>query len=403
MVPFIIIYLFNWIIFIIIIASLLRKSFSSKLKNVKMEKKTKSKSIFKQQFLIAITLSVLFGLGWGLGLLVTEDIYTNKTVRDLFASLFVILTAFHGLLIFIMHCLRSKDAHDVWNKVFFGVTGREFTEFSSSTFNRVRGKSSGARSTTMRSSNRKFSSEKSPSFTFSEGKRFSAFKHGDGQATLREYTKKNEEELRGGVVGEKEVEDLPAIQDTDFNFEEDGQGTLRFYAKRNKDLEPQLDTLNDKSSTKEEAQPVAKSAAIEHLELALNTPSDEVKKSVKKEETISPSTQAVSIDSDDSGPITEKTVELIGKALDDVIFPVPPLELTKAKELFPSTTSSSFGDGKASARCIPLDNPFDYSTCDETDCIHSPPSPLSQHQIIHLNNPLTVREEDGVINDDSSL
>ena len=105
----------------------------------------------------------------------------------------------------------------------------------------------------------------------------------NGQISLDYSPWSSKEELRGGVVGEKE--DLPAIQDTDFNFEEDGQGTLRFYAKKNKDLEPQLDTLNNKSSTKEEAQPVAKSAAIEHLELALNTPSDEVKKSVKKEET----------------------------------------------------------------------------------------------------------------------
>ena len=285
MVPFIIIYLFNWIIFVIIIASLLRKIFSSRLKDVKTKKDVKSKSIFKQQFIIAITLSILFGLGWGLGLLVTGDIYTNKTVRDLFASMFVILTAFHGLFIFIMHCLRSKDARNVWNKAFFGVTGREFTEFSSSTFNRVRGKSSGAKSTAVRSPNRKISSEKSPSFAFSEGRSF--FKRGsDNQPTIREYTEKSkEEELKGVAVEEKEVEDLPAIQDTDFNFEEDGQGTLRFYAKKNKDLEPQSDTLNDKSSTKEEAQPEAKSAAIERLELALNTPSDEGKKAVQKEET----------------------------------------------------------------------------------------------------------------------
>ena len=276
MVPFIIIYLFNWIIFVIIIVSLLRKIFSSRLKDVKTKKDTISKSIFKQQFIIAITLSILFGLGWGLGLLVTEDIYTNKTVRDLFASLFVILTAFHGLFIFIMHCLRNKDARNVWNKAFFGVTGREFTEFSSSTFNRVRGKSSGSRSTAMRSPHQKISSEKNPSFAFSdEGKSF--FKHG-GDA---QYTKKSEEkELREVAVVEKE--DLPAIQDTDFNFEEDGQGTLRFHA--TKDLKPQLNTLSDKSSTKEEAQPEAKSAAIEGLELALNISSDEVKKAMQKEE-----------------------------------------------------------------------------------------------------------------------
>ena len=257
-IPFLIIYLLNWTIFVIIIGSLLHKNFSSKLKDIKTNKDMMSKSFMKQQLIIAITLSILFGLGWGLGLFVTEDIYTNKTVRDLFASLFVIFTAFHGLFIFIMHCLRSKDARNVWNKAFFGVTGREFNEFSLSTSNRVRGKSSGVKSTVARPP-----CEKSQSFTFSKKKSFSGFKHGgDGQANLREYTKKNEKELSGGVVGEKEVEVYPVYQNTECNFEEDVQGTLKFYIKKNKDLEPNLCTLNESSCnyrTKEEAKPVAKS------------------------------------------------------------------------------------------------------------------------------------------------
>lgn len=226
---------------------------------------------FIQQLMIAVTLSVLFGLGWGLGLMVSGVLFTSAIVRNIFAVTFILLTGFQGLFIFIMHCLRSPEVRKEWRRWIFRVTGiRKFEPPSSMT--------------------------------------------------------------NSSVVQRRR-------------------------------------TLRNQSS-------ISKS---------------------------SPPTQAVSIDSDDSGPITENTVELIGKALDDVIFPVPPLELTKARELFPSTTSSSFGDGKASAKCIPLDNPFDYSTCDETDCIRSPLSPLSQHQIRHLNNPLTIREEDGVINDDSSL
>lgn len=239
----------------IIIGSLLHKNFSSKLKDIKTNKDVMSKSFMKQQLIIAITLSILFGLGWGLGLFVTEDIYINKTVRDLFASLFVIFTAFHGLFIFIMHCLRSKDARNVWNKAFFGVTGREFSQFSLSTSNRVRGKSSGVKSTVARSPY-----EKSQSFTFSKKKSFKC--GGDGQVNLREYAKKNEKELSGGVVGEKEVKVYPVYQNTECNFEEDVQGTLKFYIKRNKDLEPNLYTLNESSCnchTKEEAKSVAKS------------------------------------------------------------------------------------------------------------------------------------------------
>ena len=124
-VPFLIIYLFNWVIFFIIIVSL-HKNFKSKKDN--------KKAFFNQELIIAITLSVLFGLGWGIGLLATQEIYTNKTVRDLFAALFVIITAFHGLFIFIMQCLRSKEVRNDWKRWFFGITGKDIGELGLSTF-----------------------------------------------------------------------------------------------------------------------------------------------------------------------------------------------------------------------------------------------------------------------------
>ena len=99
-------------------------------------KKDNNISFFYQQLFIAIILSVLFGLGWGIGLLATQDIHTNKTVRDMFAALFVIITAFHGLFIFIMQCLRSIDVRNSWKKCFFGMTGKHVSEFSSSTLPR---------------------------------------------------------------------------------------------------------------------------------------------------------------------------------------------------------------------------------------------------------------------------
>ena len=129
-VPFLIIYLFNCVVFIIIIVSLLRKNFQTDIKT-----KDKNNITFvRQQLIITVTLSILLGLGWGIGLLATQDIHTNKTVRDLFAALFVIITGFHGLFIFIMHCLRSKEIRNTWKRWFFGVTGKDFNEFSSSAF-----------------------------------------------------------------------------------------------------------------------------------------------------------------------------------------------------------------------------------------------------------------------------
>ena len=135
-VPFLIIYIFNWTVFFIIIVTLLRKSCKSDLKDVK--KKQENISFIRQQLVIVTTLSVLFGLGWGIGLFATQDIHNNKIVRDLLAALFVIVTAFHGLFIFIMHCLRSRDIRSVWKQWFYGATGKNFSDFSSWTYSRIR-------------------------------------------------------------------------------------------------------------------------------------------------------------------------------------------------------------------------------------------------------------------------
>ena len=82
----------------------------------------------------------MFGLGWGIGLLATQDIHTNKTVRDLFAAFFVLITAFHGLFIFIMHCLRSREVRTVWKRWFFNVSGKDFNELTVSVFATKRNK-----------------------------------------------------------------------------------------------------------------------------------------------------------------------------------------------------------------------------------------------------------------------
>ena len=107
MTPFIIIYLFNWIVFIAIFASLLKK------KSMKADSKKDSKFNFRQNFIIAVMLSLLFGLGWGIGLASTTSI-SNKTLSTLLQVLFILLTGFQGLFIFVMHCVRSEDARKQW-------------------------------------------------------------------------------------------------------------------------------------------------------------------------------------------------------------------------------------------------------------------------------------------------
>ena len=131
--PFIVLYVFNWVIFIIISGSLIyRGSKKSKLSSVK-KSSDNTRQFIRQQLVIIVMLSVLFGLGWGIGLFATNDIHSNKTVRDVVAAIFVLATSFHGLLIFIMHCLRSKDVRHEWKKWFRRATGKNVLDFTSST------------------------------------------------------------------------------------------------------------------------------------------------------------------------------------------------------------------------------------------------------------------------------
>ena len=99
-VPFLIFYIFNWIIFGVIFVSLIHKRFHSSVK--KTDKKLKN-YFLHQQLIVVTSLSVLFGFGWGIGLLATQDAHSSETVRDILSAMFVLITAFHGLFIFIMN------------------------------------------------------------------------------------------------------------------------------------------------------------------------------------------------------------------------------------------------------------------------------------------------------------
>ena len=94
----------------------------------------RNKGTFLLFVIIVTTLSILFGLGWGIA---TQDIHNSKIVRDLFSALFVIVTVFHGLFIFIVQCLHSNHVQSVRNQWFYTATGKEFPEFASSTYGKL--------------------------------------------------------------------------------------------------------------------------------------------------------------------------------------------------------------------------------------------------------------------------
>ena len=115
--------------FIIIFVSLFYKHQN------KEESKTEQ---LRHQLLVAVTLSVMFGLAWGIGLPATQSISdAAKPIRDTFASFFVVLTAFQGLFVFIMQCLKSPQIRQLWAGWFKTVFGyKESSSFSSSFFSK---------------------------------------------------------------------------------------------------------------------------------------------------------------------------------------------------------------------------------------------------------------------------
>ncbi len=105
--PFIITYAFIIIMFLVIFISLLCKSSSHS------NSKESSWLKIRKRFTIAITLSVLFGIGWIIGLAATQRI-PNLILASILQFLFIIFTAFHGLFLFIMYSLRLEEARDEW-------------------------------------------------------------------------------------------------------------------------------------------------------------------------------------------------------------------------------------------------------------------------------------------------
>ena len=80
--------------------------------------------------MIAITLSILFGLSWGIGLPATQALHTTA-IRDTFSVLFILLTAFQGLLIFLLRCARSTEVVDQWKKWLSCMMGKQSEESAS--------------------------------------------------------------------------------------------------------------------------------------------------------------------------------------------------------------------------------------------------------------------------------
>ena len=110
--PFLLVYVFNWVMFIVIMVSICKHT---KIMNEMMDNDAsgRAKEMRKNLF-IAISLSVMLGLGWGLGLAATSSSVVGLTVT--FQVIFSIFVGMQGVLIFVLHGLRNKDARDLWTR-----------------------------------------------------------------------------------------------------------------------------------------------------------------------------------------------------------------------------------------------------------------------------------------------
>ena len=97
----------NWVVFILIFASLLCRP------NVRKETSNHGKfRKLKENFTIALGLSLLFGMGWAVGLLASSRVHA--AVRIPAEWIFTLITAFLGVYLFILYILRSSEARGLW-------------------------------------------------------------------------------------------------------------------------------------------------------------------------------------------------------------------------------------------------------------------------------------------------
>ena len=108
--PFVVVYLFNWAMFIIIIVCLVKNR-----KNVSSLHHKKKREL-RRHFFLVLGLSLVFGLVWGFGFLATSS--DIKELTFTFQILYSILISSQGLLIFVFHVIRAPQARKQWKKLF---------------------------------------------------------------------------------------------------------------------------------------------------------------------------------------------------------------------------------------------------------------------------------------------
>lgn len=77
----------------------------------------------KQQIFMLVTLSLLFGLGWGIGLAATNS-FPVQWLRYSFQIIFVVLVSLQGLFFFLVYGVRLLKIRRVWLKWMYIITNQ---------------------------------------------------------------------------------------------------------------------------------------------------------------------------------------------------------------------------------------------------------------------------------------
>ena len=111
--PFGIIYIFNWVMFVITFASICHHV---------TRNNTTAYETFKKQFKIAVTISLLLGLGWAFGFLGTSALPKEIYIpAQYFFSFFM---TSQGALFLFFHGIKSAEVRQEWMHLFYVATGR---------------------------------------------------------------------------------------------------------------------------------------------------------------------------------------------------------------------------------------------------------------------------------------
>lgn len=128
--PFVALYIFNWIVFFLIMWSIFK---------LKKHSAASNKLKIREKAIIAIGLATVLGLGWGFGLLATSSNLQGLTLA--FQIIFSIFVGCQGLFLFILHGVRSAEARKEW-KLWYSTISDKSMQLRSTMLPSVSGQSS---------------------------------------------------------------------------------------------------------------------------------------------------------------------------------------------------------------------------------------------------------------------